>query len=534
MARAKKTKSLEATIWEGCCKLRNSIEIPNYKHVILSLVFLKYANDKFEQQREKLIDEGYGDFLEEISSYAKDNVFFVPECSRWDYLVKHSKQQDIALKIDTALHELELKNESLKGALPENFFSGLQTNPSDLSGMISQISKINLELSDDKDIFGRMYEYFLRQFANLEGTGKGEFYTPASVVSLLCELIEPYHGSVYDGALGSGGMFVQSARFIESHNGNKKDITVFGQEKMPTTRKLALMNLAIRGISADLGTIADSTFTNDQHKDKKADYILMNPPFNLKYWREEKELEDDYRWDGYSVPPTSNANYAWLLNAVSKLSQDGVCAIMLANGALSASGAEGEIREQMIKNDLYEAVIILPREMFYNTDISTTVYILNRNKKAKDGYYADKPFKFRNREHELLMIDLRTWNSEKDENGYVIFTEEQKNKIADIYHNWQSEGMNGYEDVPELCQRVITENKFYTQEHEKQGLKTVENYNFILTPSKYIPFVDKDLDINFLDEMSRIQIEMSTLLNEEKTSQKMLEDAFKGIGYELK
>ena len=357
MAKKNKTnKSMEAVLWDSCDKLRGSVEPSEYKHVILSLIFLKYANDKFDEQRQKMIKEGQESFIEMLPFYAKDNVFFIPESARWKYLMSQAKQNDIALKIDTALHDIEIKNPSLSGALPDNYYSRLQLDSNVLSSLLDKMNDINLNDSPDKDIFGRIYEYFLSHFAIKEGKGKGEFFTPSTVVALLCELIEPYKGIVYDGACGSGGMFVQSMKFIDEHKGNKKDISIYGQEYTATTLKLAKMNLAIRGISANMGSKAASTFTEDQHPDLKADFALMNPPFNQKGWREEDELLDDPRWNGYAIPPVSNANYAWILNMVSKLSQNGVGCLLLANGSLNAGGTEYEIRKQLIENDLIEAM----------------------------------------------------------------------------------------------------------------------------------------------------------------------------------
>ena len=300
MAKAKEKEqvSIESALWKSCDKMRGSVEPAEYKHVMLSLIFLKYANDKFNEQREKMKADGKEAFLEMLPFYTKDNVFFIPECARWDYLMSQAKQEDIAIKIDTALHEIELKNPALSGALPDNYYSRLGLDSNVLSSLLDKLNDIDLTKEEDKDIFGRIYEYFLSHFAIQEGKGKGEYYTPKTVVALLCELIEPYKGIVYDGACGSGGMFVQSMKFIDEHKGNKKEISVYGQEYTATTLKLAKMNLAIRGISANMGAKAASTFQNDQHKDLKADYALMNPPFNQKDWRTENELTDDPRWKG--------------------------------------------------------------------------------------------------------------------------------------------------------------------------------------------------------------------------------------------
>mgnify|MGYP001289726173 FL=1 len=314
MAKKKTTKekSIEESLWDAANKLRGSIEPSEYKHVVLGLIFLKFASDKFEVRREELVAEGKEKYLEMKDFYNMKNVFFLAETSRWNYLIKNAKQDDIALKIDTALNQIEKNNPSLKGALPDNYFSRLGLDKSKLSSLLDTINKIDTQKDKSQDIVGRVYEYFLSKFALAEGKGKGEFYTPKSIVNLIAEMIEPYKGIIYDPACGSGGMFVQSIKFIESHHGSKREISIYGQEYTNTTYKLAKMNLAIRGISANLGEKAADTFSNDQHKDLKADYIMANPPFNQKDWRGPQELIDDPRWQGYEVPPKSNANYGWI------------------------------------------------------------------------------------------------------------------------------------------------------------------------------------------------------------------------------
>ncbi len=309
----KKAISMEEALWKSADKLRGSVEPAEYKHVVLSLFFLKFASDKFENQRNMVISK-YGEkFADNIAFYTKDNVFYLPSESRWNYIMENAKQDDIALKIDTALFTIEKTNPALKGALPDNYYSRLHIDTSKLASLLDEIDKINTDDSEN-DIIGRVYEYFLGKFALAEGKGKGEFYTPKCIVNLIAELIEPYDGILYDPCCGSGGMFVQSIKFVEAHSGNKKKVSIYGQEYTNTTFKLAKMNLAIRGISANLGEMAANTFTNDQHKDLKADYIMANPPFNQKEWRAENELIDDPRWNGYEVPPTSNANYGWIFD----------------------------------------------------------------------------------------------------------------------------------------------------------------------------------------------------------------------------
>ena len=514
----KKEKSMEAILWSACDKLRGAVEPSEYKHVILSLIFLKYANDRFDIQREKLIKEGKPDFmLDNVAFYEQDNVFFVPECARWNYLMSQSKKEGLAIKIDTALHEIELKNTSLSGALPDNYYSRLELENNDLASLLDKMNEIDLKKSEDKDVFGRVYEYFLSHFAIKEGKGKGEFYTPQSVVAFLCELIEPYDGSVYDGACGSGGMFVQSMKFIQEHQGDTKKISVFGQEKTATTLKLAKMNLAIRGISANMGTKATSTFQNDQHPDLKADYALMNPPFNQKDWREENELTDDARWKGYQVPSTSNANYAWILNFISKLSTNGTGCLLLANGALSSNGVDYEIRKQIIKNDLLEAIIILPNRMFYTTDISVTIWVFNKNKKARKANKNGNIIEYRDRTNEILFMDLRR-EGHPFEKKYIEFTEKDRKKFVNTFHNWQTINKDTeYKDEKNYCASVRTEDLI----------------DYILIPSKYIEFDADDEEYDLEMEMKNIVENLKELYSQENESKKELIELIKGLGCDV-
>ena len=513
MAKEKLQKSMEAALWDACNKMRGSVEPSEYKHVMLSLIFLKYANDKFDEQREKMIAEGKQAFLEMLPFYQKDNVFFIPECARWAYLMKEAKQEDIAIKIDTALHEIEMKNPSLAGALPDNYYSRLGLDSNVLSSLLDKMNGINLKTEQDKDVFGRIYEYFLSHFAIQEGKGKGEYYTPKTVVALLCELIEPYRGIVYDGACGSGGMFVQSMKFIDEHKGNKKEISVYGQEYTSTTLKLAKMNLAIRGISANLGGKAASTFQNDQHQDLKADFALMNPPFNQKGWREETELNDDPRWRGYVVPPVSNANYAWILNMVSKLSQNGTGCLLLANGALSADGDEYRIRKQLIENDLVEAILILPMNMFYSTDISVTIWVFNKNKHDHLGTKH-----FRDRSNQIIFMDLRK-KGHPYEKKYIELTPEDRSEIVKTFHKWQTvDGFKEYVNIKEYCYSASKD-------------EIVKN-DYSLVPSKYIEF-DKTLSFSYDEEMKKVQAELNALFSKEDESRSKIKKVMKELGYEL-
>lgn len=516
-AKAKEQKPIEQILWDAANKLRGKVEPAEYKHVVLSMIFLKYANDRFDAHRAQMIENGQEAFMEMMPFYTKDNVFYIPECARWAYIMENAKQNDIAIKIDTALHEIEAKNPSLSGALPDNYYSRLHMDPSGLSSLIDLVNGIQLQVGGDKDIFGKVYEYCLRNFALMEGKGKGEFYTPRTVVALLCDLIEPYHGIVYDGACGSGGMFVQSMKFVDAHGGNRLEVSIYGQELTDTTRRLAKMNLAIRGISANLGAEAANTFLNDQHKDLKADFSLENPPFNQKDWREPNQLNDDPRWNGYPTPPTSNANYGWLLNTLSKLGQNGVGVVLLANGALSVSGDEYEIRKRMIENDVVESIIIMPQNLFYTTNISVTIWVLNKNKKARVENRPEGSVTFRDRSDEILFMDLRQMGHPY-EKKYIEFTEEDRAVIVDRFKSWRLDGyLTSYEDIPEFC-------------YAAKKAEIVEK-DYSLIPSRYIKFMQSGDDEDYDEKMERLQTELKELLIQEQQSRQDLLEVMKGLGY---
>lgn len=518
--KSKKEKSIEETLWDSANKLRGTVEPSEYKHVVLGLIFLKFASDKFEERRKELITQGKEKYLEMVEFYTMKNVFYLPKVSRWSYLMENARQNDIALKIDTAMFTVEKNNPALKGALPDNYYSRLNLDVTKLASLLSTIHQINTLQDKEQDIVGKVYEYFLSKFAIAEGKGKGEFYTPKSIVNLIAEMIEPYKGKIYDPCCGSGGMFVQSMKFIESHNGNKKEVAIYGQENTATTYKLAKMNLAIRGISANLGDIPENTFFRDQHKDLKADYIMANPPFNQKQWRAEDELTKDPRWAGYDVPPTSNANYAWILNMASKLSENGVAGFLLANGALSGGGIEYNIRKKMIENNLVEAILIFPRNLFYTTDISVTLWILNKNKKARTVELNEKVKKYRDRQKEILFMDLRQIGI-PFEKKYVQFSDDDIKKITKTYHNWQQiDFEKTYQNTPEFCYSA--------------SLAEIEKKDFSLVPSKYIEFVNRDENIDFNEKMQSLQGDFSELLKMEEQSKKDLLNVFKKLGYEIK
>lgn len=497
------------------------------RDTVMGLVFLKFVGDKFTARRETIMAQyptpQYPEsFWENPSFYLAENVFYLSEHARWSYLVENASSDDIAIKLDRAMLEIEEKNPVLKGALPQNFYATLGVGKKELKSLIDEINKLDEKRFGEKDLIGRVQEYFLQVFAIDSGVGKekGEFYTPSSIVALIAELIEPYNGVVYDPCCGTGGMFVQSVKFVENHQGNKKRISIVGQESNPDTWRLSKMNLALRGIAHRLGEKAVSTFEHDQFPDLKVNYIMANPPFNLKDWRDKDQLTDDARFKGYTLPPVSNANYAWILHILAKLDEtNGIAGFLLANGALNAGGdkpdtdPEYAIRKQLIENDKVEAIIVLPREMFYSTDISVTLWIINNNKKARTLNGRT----LRDRQNQVLFMDLRTFCDAVYEKKYVELTADDIVKVRDIYFNWQT-GQN-YHNIPELC--------------FSGSLKDIRDKNYSLAPSQYIEFVDKDLNIDYQAEMTRIQGEMSALLAQEKQSQIMLENAFKNIGFSL-
>lgn len=518
-AKNKITKPIEETLWESANKLRGAVEPSEYKHVVLSLIFLKYANDKFEARRLELIEDGKEAFVDQVVFYTARNVFYIPESARWAKLMTEAKQADLALHIDAALAALEQENESLRGALLSNYYASLALDRTKLATLLDRINEIDTLSAADGDLMGRVYEYFLSKFAIAEGKGKGEFYTPKTIVQLMTELIEPYSGKIYDPCCGSGGMFVQSLKFIEAHQGNRRAVSVYGQEYTNTTYKLAKMNLAIRGIACNLGEQAADTFFRDQHPDLKADFILANPPFNQKAWRGENELTEDPRWRGFPTPPTSNANYGWILNILSKLSHSGTAAFLLANGALSGDGVEQEIRKELVEQGVVEAIILLPRNMFYSTDISVTLWILARNRSARSVEQNGQMIHYRERREETLFIDLRQ-EGEPFEKKYIQFNHEQIARIAQTYHSWQREGYEkNYNNVPEYC---------YSATRAELAAK-----DYSLVPSKYIAFANRDEAMDFASEMQSIQQELQTLLVEEARNAEQLRSLFDELGFSL-
>ena len=507
-------------------KARNSGSFFEKRDMMLTLVFLRFIGEKFEdgiaKLRQDLIAQGLDPDDPQIWEAFFDDATFTdgtynlqPE-ARWSTII-NTPAPKLNVALDTDLHSIASNSTQLKGCFVEGTFTTRNLAPNDIKQIVDEVNKISHKaFGEEKDLIGRVYEYFLKEFAVNATKEEGEFYTPHDVVQLIATMIEPFDGTIYDPCCGSGGMFIQSADLVKAKLGDISRINVYGQEKEAATYRLAKMNLALRGISHNLGEMSDSSFTHDLHKGLYFNYIMANPPFNLKGWYDEN-LKTDSRWADYTTPPESNANYAWILHMLSHLKPiDGVAGFLLANGALGDSDTV-EIRKKLIQNDKVEAIIILPRELFITTDISVTLWILNQNKKG--GSYHGRSL--RNREHEILFMDLRTWteNPVKNEGKKkVLLSTEQIQRAADIYHTWQSDGTDGTDyEVPELYRSVSMD------EIEKQG--------WTLVPSKYIEFIDHDLEIDYPTEMARIQKEMREVIAAEKQSQKMLAEAFRGIGY---
>ena len=517
-------KSFEQTLWDTADKLRGTVESSEYKHVVLSLIFLKFVSDRFEARRQEIIDEGHDDHVDMVEFYTMKNVFYLPEKSRWSTIVKQAKQDDIAVRIDSALHAVEKNNPSLKGALPDNYFSRMGIDVAKLAALIDSINNINTVedsqagAAGEEDIVGRVYEYFLGKFAATEGKGGGEFYTPKCVVNLIAEMIEPYSGKIYDPCCGSGGMFVQSVKFITSHSGNQKDISIYGQEQTSTTYKLAKMNLAIRGISGNLGEVPADTFFKDQHPDLKADYIMANPPFNLKAWRGTDELTDDARWSGYEVPPTGNANYGWILHMISKLSENGVAGFVLANGSMSTSTkGEGDIRQKIIEKDLVDCMIALPSQLFYTTGIAVCLWFLTKNKKSRK-VKGRSELNQRNRIGETLFIDARNHGSMIDRTHKEL-TEDDIGEIAGTYHKWRGESKNGeYEDKPGFC--------------KSSKIEDIGAHDYVLTPGRYVGTAPLEDDgIPFETKMTNLTTTLYQQMDDAKKLDKSIQKNLGALGY---
>jgi len=501
---------LEKTLWAAADKMRSNMDAAEYKHVVLGLIFLKYISDAFNDLYQKLAEnkgEHEGANPEDPDEYLANNVFFVPEKARWKYLQDRAKQPEIGKYIDDAMDAIERINSPLKGVLPK-IYADPELNKQRLGELIDLIGTIGFRQDANKtqDLLGRVYEYFLGQFADAEGKKGGQFYTPASIVKLLVEMLEPFNGRVYDGCCGSGGMFVQSEKFVRNHQGNIKDLSIFGQESNPTTLRLARMNLAIRGIDAKL-ELGD-TFLNDRHPDKKMDYILANPPFNISDWNGE-QLRDDQRWK-FGAPPVGNANYAWLQHFAYKLSPTGTAGIVLANGSMNSNtSGEGEIRKNMIEAGLVDCMVALPAQLFYNTMIPACLWFLARDRTNH---------KFRNRSNEILFIDARKIGTMINRRNKE-FTDGDIAQIAGIYHAWRGEGGN-YEDQPGFCKAAT--------------IDEVRTYNYVLMPGRYVGTEETEDDgVPFEEKMSALTTQLAEQFTRGNELQQRIRKNLKGIGYDF-
>lgn len=502
MAKAKKTDNtaeigFEEQIWKAADKLRGNLDASEYKNVVLGLIFLKYISDKFEQRYQELVEEGEG-FEEDRDEYTYQNIFFVPQEARWETIAAAAHTPEIGKVIDNAMRMIESENDSLKGVLPKNF-ARQELDKRRLGDVVDLFTNVKMaEKGDTRDILGRTYEYCLSKFAEKEGKNAGEFYTPACVVKTLVEVIQPLHGRVYDPCCGSGGMFVQSAEFIKRHQGNINDISVYGQESNPTTWKMATMNLAIRGISADLGKFNADTFFDDCHKNERFDYILANPPFNMKDWGGDR-LKDDPRWD-YGIPPEGNANFAWLQHMIHHLSRKGRLGMVLANGSLSSqTSGEGAIRKNIVDDDLVEGIIAMPGQLFYSTQIPVSLWIINKAKK--------QPGK-------TLFVDAR-------EMGTMVtrklreFTDEDIAKVAGAFDAFR-EG-------------TFEPEKGFSAE---ATIEDIAKQDYIMTPGRYVGIADVEEDDEpFDDKMKRLTGELSELFEESDRLQEQIKKNLEAIGY---
>ena len=490
----------EKEIWKAADLLRGNLDASEYKSVVLGLIFLKYISDKFETKYQELVNSGEG-FEEDRDEYMADNIFFVPQEARWSVVAKAAHTPEIGAIIDNAMRLIEKENLRLKGILPKNF-ARPELDKRRLGDVVDLFTNIQMkEHGDSKDILGRTYEYCLSKFAEAEGKLAGEFYTPACIVQTLVEVLKPYHGRVYDPACGSGGMFVQSAKFIERHQGNIKDISVYGQDSNPTTWKMAQMNLAIRGIEADLGKFNADTFFDDQHPTLKADFIMANPPFNLSDWRADK-LQDDVRWK-FGIPPSGNANFAWLQHMIHHLSPKGKIGMVLANGSLSSqTGGEGTIRENIIKADLIEGIVALPSQLFYTTGIPVSLWFLNREKKQKD---------------KILFVDARNMGTMVTRKLRELQKADIK-KIADTFDKYNDGTL---ENEKGFCAVV--------------ALGDVAKQDYILTPGRYVGIAEQEDDgIPFQEKMDKLTTELSDLFAQSHDLEDEIRKQLASIGFTIK
>lgn len=500
-------KDLEKTLWATADKLRNNMDAAEYKHVVLGLIFLKYISDAFDELYNKLFVDKLSN-PEDKDEYLAENVFYVPQTSRWSYLQhQRAKLPSIGKDIDDAMDAIEKENPSLKGVLPKDY-ARPALDKKRLGELVDLIGNVgfNQKGHSSKDLLGRVYEYFLGMFADAEGKRGGQFYTPASIVKLLVEMLEPYSGRIYDGCCGSGGMFVQSEKFLEAHGGKIGDISVYGQESNPTTYKLCKMNLAIRGIDAKI-ELGD-TFHADKHKDLKVDYIMANPPFNISDWGGES-LQDSHLWK-YGIPPVGNANYGWLQLFINKLSPTGTAGIVLANGSMTTnSGNEGDIRKAMIQEGVVDCMVALPTQLFYNTQIPACLWFLARNRTNH---------KFRDRSNEILFIDARKLGTMINRKNKVL-TDDDIARIADAYHSWRSKDVN-FEDIAGFCKAAT--------------IAEVEANNFVLTPGRYVGTEEVEDDgVSYHEKVSKISGELKDQFEKSIELQERIKENLLKIGINI-
>jgi len=527
---------IEAELWQAADKLRGHLDAADYKSVVLGLIFLKYVSDMFEQVRARVEKEAVDD-PEDRDVYLAERVFWVPKEARWKVLQDNAKQEAIGNLIDKAMESIERDNPTLKGMLPGNYGRATldKRRLGDLVDLVS--NKINFADEESRphsgtgkqDTLGRVYEYFLSQFASAEGKKGGEFYTPKSVVRVLVEMLAPYKGRVFDPCCGSGGMFVQSEKFVEAHGGKIGDLSVYGQESNPNTFKLAKMNLAIRGIEGDLGKQPDDSFHRDQHPDLKADYILANPPFNMSDWGGDS-LREDKRWK-YGLPPVGNANFAWVQHFIHHLSPNGTAGFVLANGSMSSNtSGEGEIRKAIIEDDLVDCMVALPGQLFYSTQIPVCLWFLTRNKKSSVGAIHESPLRKRN--GETLFIDARKLGTLTDR-VHRDLSEEDIAQIADTYHAWKNGTVGAavgtihelslppYADIAGFCKSVTIE------EIRAQG--------YVLTPGRYVGAAELEEDDEPFDEkMARLTKELEAQFEENNNLEKVILNNVKNLSSDKK